>query len=165
MTDFYELWERTDIGRERLTQNHHYAVGSDESPEFVRIDEYNAAQPNIDSPEWDEWHRVKCRHLLGEARVARTGRGYTVFPEDEAINKAILGAANKVVPARINQETGLPCEAFRDLCNHLVAEGLHTYADGRTSTFYLTQKAIEYVKKLGTPTSASQQHLKPRTTK
>lgn len=117
-------------------------------------------RPEFD--EWKEWNRARARLLLGGERVMRTGRGYTVFPEDEVINNAILGAANKIIAARIDQETGMPCEDFRDLCNHLVAEGLHTYADGRVSTFYLTQKAVEYVKKTGTMTSASQRQLKPK---
>jgi len=162
MTDAYTRGEKSDIGAKRLSEAHSYIVGDDStSPSFPRIEKYDAAEPNIDAPEWLDWHRTRAKLLLGGARIARTGRGYTVYPQDETINKAILGAANKVIPSRINPETGLPCEEFRDLCQHLVIDGLRTFADGKVSTYYLSQEAIEYVKKLGTPTAATSYQLRP----
>lgn len=164
MTDFYKLWTDSDIGREALTDAHSYVVGDDDTtPSFPRIEAYLAAEPLRQDPEWDQWQRVKVRTLLGGERIARTGRGYTVFPADAKVNAAILGTANKFIPACIDPSTGMPCEEFRDLCNHLVTDprGLYAFADGNISTQFLDKVAITYLKKLGTVTAATRYKLEP----
>lgn len=117
----------------------------------------------LDDP-WKAWSRTRSRALLGGARITRTGRGYTVFPEDDAVNKAILGCANKFIPASIDAETGYPCEDFRDLCAHL-AECVETTADGSFSTHYLAKHATAYLRKMDATQTLShdQLHQKKRT--
>jgi len=109
--------------------------------------------PRQVSDEWEEWNRVKNAILLGGERRARTGRGYTVFPGDASVNAAILGCANKFIPARIVD--GLPCEEFRDLCSHLAMYGLDTFADGTVSTYHLTTATTEYMRKTAAPQTLS----------
>lgn len=115
--------------------------------------------------EWKEWNKARRDLLLGGKRITRTGRGYTVFPADKKVNRDILGVANKYIQARINPETGLPCEEFRDLANHLATNGLRHFADGTVSTYYLEEEAHLYLRKQGSAASLSNQHLKPRTQK
>lgn len=146
--NFKKLWDKTDTGAKALSDCHGYTVGDQHStPTFPRLEAYDAAEPSAHGPEWREWNRVRSKYLLGGARVGRTGRGYTVFPEDEAVNAAILGTANKLVQARIDDETGLPCERFRDLCSHL-ALCVETTAEGNYSTFYLAKHASAYLRKM-----------------
>lgn len=114
---------------------------------------------------WKAWSRTRAQLLLGGGRVGRTARGYTVFPADEGVNKAIIGCANKFFPTSLG-ENGVPrSEEFRDLCSHLALDGVRKFADGTFSTYYLKEEAVSYLRKVGTDVSTSTQHLKPRATK
>lgn len=155
--NFAELWRKSDRSPSLLSKNHTYAAGTDETPVFARVDEYLAAEPPRDSAAWDEWQRVKCDVLLGEGRVARTGRGYTVFPACPQVNADILEIAQHYMPFYFNDK-GLPPEPVRDLCAHLFL-CVETMADGKLSTVFLPQEAAKYLRQLSTHTSVSDRLL------
>ncbi len=153
-------WKETERPLALLNQNHRYSVGTDEVPIFARLDEWWSERPTsnlrrIDGRKiergcgcggpsaWDCSAKVYSQEALGGGRVGRTGRGYTVYPEDEDINAAILGTANKFIEPMF--DNGLPCEAFRDLCNQLVLE-IHTYPDGTMTTYFLPKMAAAYLR-------------------
>ena len=159
--NYKRLWDRTDRGAKAHTEFHTYHVGDNApGPRFPRIEAFDAVEPSEHGDEWRKWNRTRTRELLGGGRVSRR-QGYTAFPSNEKINAAILAVANKFVPARFD-EKGIPCEDFRDMCNHLVLDGLHTFSDGEISTYYLEKKAVVYLNKLGTDTAVSRFRLDPK---
>ena len=151
-------WRETDRSRALLMDNHKYSVGKDTSPVFARLDTFWAKRPTSNvthfegtkqepacacgSPSaWSCYSKVYTHILLGQERVYRTGRGFTVYPGDSDINAEILGIANKYIPSSF--VNGIPCEEFRDLCNELVLS-LSRFTDGTVSTWYLPQIAAAY---------------------
>lgn len=173
---YSKVWAKSDCAQKLLDHNHAYTVGTEEAPEFVRITDYfkhepargltwsgpRGARTNNATPcacgkpdAWKCWHAVLQGEVLGGDRVARTGRGYTVFPECPVVNYTILSAVAKVVPLRQDPETGLPCEEARDLASHLAMRGVRTNADGSFSTYFLMQEAVAYFRKTKTPGSIS----------
>ncbi len=153
-------WKKTERSLALLNQNHRYSAGTDEIPIFARLDEWWSERPTSNlrwkdgrkiergcacggPSAWACFAKVYSRKALGGERVTRTGRGYTVFPDDADINAAILGTANKFIEPMF--ENGLPCEEFRDLCNELVLE-LHTYSTGMTTTYFLPKSAAAYLR-------------------
>ena len=45
MSDFRTLWEASELDTETLSENHDYAVGTDEAPVFVRVDKFDEKMP------------------------------------------------------------------------------------------------------------------------
>lgn len=164
-------WKATELPREQLHVNHQSRAGDDGAPVFARLaawfekmptsdldwegdlptaENRNGDRRRVEAPcecggpsAWTCATRVYNHFALGGGRIGRTGRGFTVYPEDPAINAAILGVANKYIEPHF--EDGLPCEEFRDLCNEL-ATRLHTYADGTVTTYFLPQEAAAYLR-------------------
>jgi hypothetical protein len=180
MTDFYSLWESMALSCEELAKAHSYTVGDDETtPTFPRIEKFQEAEPirnkNFSGPldnrthdagtpdKWKEWNRVHRRALLGGKRVARTGRGYTVFPACPMVNAAILEIAQRYIPFRFD-ERGLPPEEVRDLCAYLY-DCVETLADGRFSTVFLAVEGAKYLRKRGTPIAISDRKFENVTNK
>lgn len=110
--------------------------------------------------EWKEWHKARRDYLLGGKRVARTGRGYTVFPEDKRVNDAILGCANKYVAANIDRETGLPCEEFRDLAAHLASSAIERTVERGFHWAHIDKHAAAYLRKLRASDSITTNQLR-----
>ncbi len=153
-------WKKTERPLALLNQNHRYSIGTDEIPIFARLDEWWSERPSSNvrwkdqrkiergcscggPSAWECFAKVYSRQALGGGRVRRTGRGYTVYPDDEGINAAILGTANKFIEPLF--ENGVPCEEFRDLCNQLVLD-IHTYPDGTITTYFLPKMAAAYLR-------------------
>jgi hypothetical protein len=176
MTDFYALWEASNRSLNELDEAHSYTVGDDETtPTFPRLEKFQAAEPirnkNFSGPldnrthdagepdKWKEWNKVYRRALLGGKRVARTGRGYTVFPACPDVNAAILGCANKFLPSKMD-EAGLPCEEFRDLCAHLAAHGVEKTAEGGYHWAFIEKLAAAYLRKQSSLASFTENQLR-----
>jgi hypothetical protein len=174
---FSKIWGKSDCAGKLLDRNHSYQVGTNEVPEFLRLADYDKHEPvrgltwsgelptkdnyqgnrtnnartcECGKPDaWQCWQDVKNNLVLGGERVARTGRGYTVFPQDLSVNAAILGTANKFFPTSLSN-SGIPLsEDFRDLCSFLALDGVRTNADGSFSTYYLALEAKAYLRKQG----------------
>jgi len=163
-----ELWRATALPSAQVEANFNYTVGGDDTVESVRLDKFFGAEPVRDverarpcecgAPDsWKCWLGTKHDLLLGDARKARSGRGYTVFPADEDVNRDILNIAQKYMPFRFD-EKGMPPEPVRDLCSHLFLN-VETMADGNYSTVFLPQIAAQYLRRLSTHTSVSDRLL------
>jgi hypothetical protein len=179
---YSRIWKGTDRPRHLLDANHFYTVGTDETPEFLRLDEYNKHEPargltwsgelptkdnyqgnrtnnarkcECGKPDaWRCWYHVFRGAMLGGARVARTGRGYTVYPDCQTVNYQILAAVASVIPLR-KDANDIPCEEARDLASHLAMNGLYKQADGSVSTYFLVTEAAAYFRKTQSATCLS----------
>jgi len=166
---FEKLWRNTDNGSARVDENFNYTKG-DDSTTIVseRLDKFFEAEPvraieqarpcECGAPDvWKCWHATKSSDVLGGGRVARSGRGYVVFPADAGINEDILDLAQHYFPFVLD-EHGLPPEDARDLCSYLYGE-VEWMADGRPSSVFLPQKAARYLREQATPTTVSDRLL------
>jgi len=157
---FEKLWRNTDNGSARVDENFNYTKG-DDSTTIVseRLDKFFESEPvraieqarpcECGAPDvWKCWHATKSSDVLGGGRVARTGRGYTVHP-DEEVNRDILRTAQAYIPFAITGDE-LPPEDVRDLCSYLYTK-VKQLANGDFCTVFLGNEAAMYLRELGTP--------------
>jgi len=167
---FDAMWDATDPGSFETERRNGYTKGDDSTTvETIRLDKFFDAEPVRDSDKpracacgsldaWACWQDTKCDLVLGEARKARSGRGYVVFPDDEEVNADILALAQHHFPFVLDDH-GLPPENVRDLCAFLYT-AVEYMADGKPSTVFLPQHCARYLREQATPTTVSDRLLK-----